>query len=81
MGHSAEALQGTLTSSLEGCTSLILPFWSFLVQALYPGERLESIKVGEAPVSQSILAILTFLVNLEVWSEGKVTPGHVFSLK
>lgn len=74
MGHSSEVLQSVLTSSLEGCTLLILPFWSLLVQALYPGECLESIKVGEAPVSQCVLAISTLLVNLEVWSDGESNP-------
>lgn len=74
MGHSSEALQSVLTCSLEGCTLPVLPFWSLLVQALYPGECLESIKVGEAPVYQSVLAISTWLVNLEVWSDGESNP-------
>lgn len=74
MGHSSEAWLSVLPSSLEGCTLLSLPFWSLLVQALYPGECLESIKVGEAPVSQGILAISTLLVNLEVWSDGESNP-------
>lgn len=74
MGHSSEAWLSVLHSSLEDCTLLSLPFWSLLVQALYPGECLESIKVGEAPVSQGILAISTLLVNLEVWFDGESNP-------
>ncbi|OBS82363.1 hypothetical protein A6R68_23647, partial [Neotoma lepida] len=44
-----------------------------------PGERLESIKAGEAPVSQSSLAILTLLLNLEVWSDGERSGFFSFS--
>lgn len=42
---------------------------SLWVQAVYPGECLKSIKVGKAPLDQSIPVTLTLLVNLEVLSD------------
>lgn len=50
---------------------------SLLVEAVYPGECPESIKVGKAPLDQSIPVTLTLLVNLEVLSDRGKYPSVV----
>lgn len=50
---------------------------SLLVQAVYPGECLLSIKVSKATLNQNILAPLTLLVNLEVLFDRLRSPSAV----
>lgn len=47
---------------------------SLLVQAVYPGECLQPIKVGKATLDLSVLVTLTLLVNLEVLSDRLRSP-------
>lgn len=50
---------------------------SLLVQAVYPGECLQSINVGKATLDQNILVSLTLPVNLEVLSDRLRSPSAV----